>query len=268
VALLWLAYRILVLQPSNQRDWEFGMELLPHVSIAGDLVQMQHVRDFRWPADGPPSSAYFDRSFDLQKLERVWLVQEPFAVSWLPGFDGVAHTYFVFDFQGEPPVAVSVEARRERNEAYDTLLGMVNQYELIYVWGTELDETGRRAVRERNRLYMFPLLGSMDTARRLFLSLAESTRDLETHPRFYNTLTSNCTNELAKAANQAQPGAIPLSWALLFPGYADELLYELSFIPTDAPIDTIRQRYFITNVVQELADEPDFSRLLRTRIRS
>ncbi len=30
------------------------------------------------------------------------------------GFEGVAHTYFVLDFQDEPPVPASVESRRER----------------------------------------------------------------------------------------------------------------------------------------------------------
>lgn len=268
LALLWLAFRLFVLQPSNQRDWEYGQDRPAHVTIEGGVVHVQHVRDYRWPADGPPSAGYLDRSFDVQQLERVWFVQEPFAALQLPGFEGVAHTYFVFDFQDQPSVVVSVESRRERGEQYDSFRGLVNEYELIYVWGTEQDETGRRAILEKNILYMFPLLGSMDSARRLFLNLAEATRDLETRPRLYNTLSSNCTNELAKAANQAQPGAIPLNWALLFPGYADELLYDLGYIPHDAPLENIRQRYLITEVVTELIDEPDFSPLLRQRLRA
>jgi hypothetical protein len=139
--------------------------------------------------------------------------------------------------------------------------GLVNEYELIYIWGTEQDLTGRR-----NELYMYPLLGSMESARGLFWNLAEESRQLEQRPRFYNTFTSNCTNELAKAANQAQPGAIPWDAALLFPGYADRLLYDRGFIPNDAPLETVRQRYFVTDAVAALIDQPDFSRLLRLRL--
>jgi hypothetical protein len=182
------------------------------------------------------------------------------------GFAGVAHTYFVFDFQDQSPVAISVESRRERGEGYDSIHGLFNEYELIYIWGTEQDLTGRRAVLEKNQLTMYPLVGSMDSARRLFLDLAEVSQQLETLPRFYNTLTSNCTNELAKVANLAEPGAVPPNIALIFPGYADNLLYDLGFIPNDAPLDIIRQRYAITDSVMATVDQPDFSRLLRLRL--
>jgi hypothetical protein len=264
--LLWLGYRYFVLQPSNERDWEYGMDVLPHITIEGDVVHVQHVRDYRWPADGPPSSDYVDRTYDVRRLERVWFIEEPFTMTLFPGFKGVAHTYFVFDFQDQPPVAVSVESRRERGEQYDALRGMINEYELIYIWGMEQDLTGRRAVLEKNQLYMYPLVGSMDSGRRLFLNLADASRELETRPRFYNTLTSNCTNELAKAANQAQPGAIPPHFALIAPGYSDGFLYDLGFIPNDAPLETVRQRYAITDAVTALVDQPDFSRLLRHQL--
>jgi len=266
LVLLWLGYRLIVLQPSNQRDWEYGMETLPHITIDGGVVQVQHVRDFRWSADGPQSSEYVDRSFDVQQLERVWFVQEPFTIAPFYGFNGVAHTYFVFDFRDQAPVAISVESRRERGESYDSIRGLFNEYELIYIWGTEQDLTGSRAVLEKNQLYMYPLVGSIDSARRLFLDLADVSQQLETKPRFYNTFSSNCTNELAKVANEAQPGAIPPNIALIFPGYADSLLYDLGFIPNDAPLDAVRQRYAITDTVVATVDQPDFSRLLRLRL--
>jgi hypothetical protein len=217
LALMWLGYRLVVLQPTNQRDWEYGMDVLAHVTIEGDVVRVQNLRDFHWPADGPPSSGYVDRAFDVQRLERVWFVKEPFTIPWLRGFEGVAHTYFVFDFQDQPPAAVSVETRRERGEGYDAVHGLINEYELIYIWGTEQDLTGRRAVVESDELYMYPLLGSMESARRLFLNLAEESRQIEQQPRFYNTFTSNCTNELAKAANHAQPGGDSMGRGAPFP---------------------------------------------------
>jgi hypothetical protein len=266
LALLWVGYRLILVQPTNQRDWEFGMETLPHVTVDGDQVSVQHVRDFHWGADGSASPAYVDRTFDLQQLERVWFVEEPFTIAPFYGFTGVAHTYFVFDFAGQAPVAISVEARRARGQAYDALSGLFNTYELIYVWGTEQDLSGRRALVDRNQLYMYPVSGSIDSARRLFLDLAAESSGLETQPRFYNSVTSNCTNELAKEANRAQPGAIPLNIGLFLPGYADHFLYERGFIPHDAPFESVRQRYAITDFVAANVDQPDFSQQLRRHL--
>ena len=266
VVALPLAYRLIVIQPSNERDWEYGMQILPHITIDHDVVTVHNERDFRWSADGPLAARYIDQSFDVLRLERAWFVQEPFTIAPFSFFEGVAHTYFVFDFQDQSPVAVSVESRRERGQGYDPVHGLLNEYELIYVWGTEQDVTGRRAVLEKNQLYMYPIVGSIESGRRLFMRLAEESHQLETQPRFYNTFTSNCTNELAKAANEAQPGAIPPNVGLIFPGYADKVLYDLGFIPNDASFDAIRARYAITATVTATIDEPDFSRLLRDRL--
>jgi hypothetical protein len=266
VVLGWLAFRLLVPRPTNDADWEYGMATLPHVTISGENVTVEHVRDFRWGPDGPRGSDYVDRSFDVQQLRRVWFVEEPFKLAPFYAFNGVAHTYFVFDFRDQPPVAVSVESRRERGQSYDPVRGALNEYGLIYIWGTEQDVTGRRAVLEKNQVYMFPLVGSLESGRQLFMELARETQQLETQPRFYNTITSNCTNELAKVANKAQPGAIPPSPALVFPGYAVDLLYSLGYIPNDAPLEAVRQRHAITDTVAAIVQDPNFSRLLRIHL--
>jgi hypothetical protein len=180
LAILWLGYRFLVLQPSNERTWEYGMETLPHITVDGNIVDVESERDFRWTTDGPLSSDYVDRRFDVERLQRVWFVQEPFTIEPFDGLTGVAHTYMVFDFEDQPPVAVSLEARRERGERSDAVRGAFNDFELIYIWGTEQDVTGRRAVLERKQLYMYPLIGSADSGRRLFLELARASQELET----------------------------------------------------------------------------------------
>ncbi|HEY2596620.1 MAG TPA: hypothetical protein VGK33_22230, partial [Chloroflexota bacterium] len=56
LAASWLAYCFFVVQPTNQADWEYGMTTLPHVTIDGDVVTVQHQRDFRWSTTGPLSS--------------------------------------------------------------------------------------------------------------------------------------------------------------------------------------------------------------------
>jgi uncharacterized protein DUF4105 len=266
LALLCLTYIFLLLQPSNDRTWEFGMDHLPHITIQGSTVQVQDLRDFRYTATGTRSADFIDRVFALDRLERVWFVVEPFTGAPFSGFKGVAHTYFVFDFQDQPPLAISVEARREKDEPYEAFHGLFNQFELIYIWGTEDDLTGRRAVLEKNRLYMYPLTISVEAARELLLQLAQASRQLESHPRFYNTLTSNCTNELANAANRVKPGAIPPNLALVFPGYSNEVLYKLGFIPNDDSLEAIDRRYYVSDLVVANYDRTGFSELVRAAL--
>jgi hypothetical protein len=268
LALLWLIYRAFVLQPSNDRDWEYGMDRLAGITIRDGSVLVQNVRDFRYTARGVRSSNYLARTFEAERLERVWFVEETFTIGPFDDFNGIAHTYFVFDFREEPPVAISVEARRERGETYDIVRGALNQYELIYLWGAEDDLTVSRAVREKNRLYMYPLTIPIESARELFLQMARDTQHLETQPRFYNSLTSNCTTELAKAANKVQPGAIPPNIAVVLPGYSDEVLYDLGYLPGDVPLAELTRRSHITDLVLAHHEQADFSRRLRSELRS
>jgi hypothetical protein len=260
---LWLIYIFFILQPNNGRDWEAGMEHLPDITMADNSVVVEKVRDFDH-ASG--SFSYTARTFDINTIARVWFIQEPFTIEPFGGFKGVAHTYFVFDFAEQAPLAISVEARREKGEAYNAGRGLFNQYELIYIWGAEEDLTVRRVVLGDNKLYMYPLILSRTAAQRLFIQLASASQQLETRPRFYNTLTSNCTNELARVANSTEPGAIPPDLALIFPGFSDELLYKLGFIRSDAPLDELRNRYYISDVVKGIYQENEFARLLRSEL--
>ena len=251
------------MQPDNNRNWEVGMDRLPQITIKGNSVEVDDTRDFHYMLGSPVSANYVNRIFDMNKIERVWFVQEPFTIKPFTGFKGVAHTYFVFDFSDQNPVVISVEARREKEETFDAWRGLLNQYELIYVWGSEEDETVRRVIAEHNKLYMYPLTISNNGAKQLFLQLAQASLNLESQPRFYNTLTSNCTNELAKAANQVKANAIPFNIALNFPGYADEELYKLGFIPNNIPFEDLKRRSYISDIVGKNYNKADFSRQLR-----
>jgi hypothetical protein len=238
------------------------MEFLPDITISDSSIVVDKVRDFDY-ASG--SFNYTARTLDVNAITNVWFVQEPFDIEPFR-FKGIAHTYFVFDFAEQAPVAISVEARREKDEAYNAGRGLLNQYEMIYIWGAEEDLTVRRAVLGGNHLYMYPLTMSTTAAQQLFLQLAHASQQLEAHPRFYNTLTSNCTNELARVANTMQPGAIPRDIALIFPGFADELLYKLGFIRNDVSLAELRERYYISDFVKRSYEEEEVSGLLRANL--
>ena len=49
----------------------------------------------------------------------------------------LAHTMLSFGFEGDEYLAISAEVRTEKNEEYNPLLGLLNQYELTYVVADE-----------------------------------------------------------------------------------------------------------------------------------
>ena len=76
-----------------------------------------NVRDYRIDANGSVQPHFIDRSFRTDAVERAWFLVEPFSALPIEGYQGIAHTYFAFDISGQPPITLSVEARRERQEA-------------------------------------------------------------------------------------------------------------------------------------------------------
>jgi len=262
----WVVFTAALQRPSHVRDWESGFERLPSVTVADGVLSIHNLRDYRLDGDGVVRPGFVDQSLRLDDIERAWFLVEPFSALPFDGFKGIAHTYFAFDVKGQPPITVSIEARRERGETFDLGRGMLNQYELMYIWATEEDTTVKRALDQRNELYMFPLLVSRESTIRLVERLAATTAALEREPRFYNGLTSNCTSELAMAANSVRPGAIPVSIAWWLPGYSVDQLYDLGYIPHDRPLDETRRRYYISDLVRETHAEPDFSVRLRASL--
>jgi hypothetical protein len=257
IIIIFTVYLYFLTSPSNNRPWQDQYGTLPKVTTNSDKVTIENIRDWKYEGEITTSKDYINRTFDPKKINKVWLVVEPFG-----GFKAVAHTYFIFDFEGEAPLAISIETRREEGEDYSGTLGLLNKYELIYIWATEEDQAIRRAVLYKDNLHMYPLTISKDSTQKLFLQLAQETHKLESTPRFYNTLTSNCTNELAKNANKVAPGTIPFVYSLL-PGYSAEALYKLKLIDNSQPLEELKNKYYITEFVQKNYKDKDFSKKLR-----
>ncbi len=266
LVIVFLLYTTVILKPSHTRNWEVGFEKLPRIRIQKNIVSIEDFRNYEYGWDKIVAARYMKRQIDISTLERAWFIVEPFEGFPIVKFDGIAHTYFVFDFKGQKPVVVSVEARREKGEKFGLLPGILNRFELMYVWGSEEDLTAGRVLREHNQLYMYPLTISKTAAQKLFVQLAQTTQGIEKTPRFYHSLTSNCTNELAKNANQIKPGTIPYDLTWFLPGFAAQELYKLGFIPNSDPLPSITKKYYISELVKEYAGRSDFSELLRKKL--
>lgn len=252
---------MLLQAPSNDRDWTIDASRIPTIQENGDSMTIQDVRDWRYDEQGPTEERWIEQTYRPEDITAVWFVVNPFK-----GWDGVAHTMLVFDFKDREPVVVSVEARRENGEDFWVGYGLFRQYELAYIWGTERDLYTRRAVYWQEELYMYPLAMEHEYAVHLFKELAATTNDLHTKPRFYNSLTSNCTSVLADSANEVATGTVPWNIARILPGYSEEFLFELGYIDAEGSLDEINVRYAAHNIVREVAHEDDFSGELRKRL--
>ncbi len=245
-AAILILYVFVIQKPSNNKDWEVGFQTQSEIFTANNIVEVNNIRNWQYDENGKNTKQeYINETYDMDKIESVWFLVEPFS-----GFEGIAHTYFVFDFNDGKTIAVSVEARREKGEDFSALLGLFNKFELMHVWGTERDLTGSRIFVENSKIYMYLLKMPKSWSRNLFAQMVKETHNTNLNPRFYNTLTDNCTNVLAQAANQIKPGVIPLHFSWILPGYSDQLLYDLGFISRSKAFDELRKSSEISERVK------------------
>jgi len=245
--------------PSHERDWVPAQAQLPQVEIAGDRVFLENVRDFSYSAaDDVAEARYLDGDFQAREIESLW-----YGISHFSGY-GIAHTFLSFGFQDGRYLAVSIEARLESDETYHPLLGLIRQYELIYVIGTERDIVGLRSHWRDERVLLYELLVTPDEARDLFLSLMRDARQIDADPRFYNTLTDNCTTLLAEHAEALSGLRGGFDLRAIFPGRSDELLYELGLLDRSLGLEDLRAAARIDPSVTGV-DDTAFSARIRGR---
>ena len=256
VLAFWLSRQ----QPNETRPWAPDQARMPRITIDGSRVTIDAIRDF--PPDQAPSAAnsrYIEGVFDLDQLDSVWFVLVPFGATWR----GPAHSFISFGFSDGRYLAVSVEARRERDDPYRLIAGMLRQYELIYVIGEERDLIGRRVMQDGGDVYLYRMATQPASIRTVLLSTLRRADQLRTNPEFYNTVTNSCTSNLIDQVNGLNPGSVRWDWRQYVPGYADELALELGLLDTTESINAARARYRINREVSKHLHAPDFSARIR-----
>ena len=246
------------IRPSNDRDWQPEVARIPEATIDGDLVTVRNIRDFDYRSETDFTPRYYDRTFDLRRLDRVDLV----AAYWMG--PAIAHVFLTFGF-GDDHLAISIEARKERGEGYSSLAGFFRQYELIYVAGDERDLIRLRTSYRKDPpedVYLFRVQGPMENARRVFVQYMRAINELRDHPEFYNTLTTNCTNVIL-VNTRVNPDHLAFSWKILLSGYAPEYVYDAGRLDQSLPFEELKRRSHINAVAQAADQDPDFSRRIR-----
>ncbi|HYA30071.1 MAG TPA: DUF4105 domain-containing protein [Acidobacteriota bacterium] len=243
---------------SNDRDWQPEVAVTPYATINGDLVTIHGVRNFNYRTETDFDPHWEDRTYDLRKLDSVDIV----AVYWAG--KPIAHVMVSFGFEGKDFLSVSIETRKEKGEEYSTLAGFFRQYELIYVVADERDVIRVRTTyrRPQEEVYVYRTRAPLRNIRRIFLDYIKTINDMHERPRYYNTLTTNCTTSILMHTRM-NPESPPMSWKILLSGYVPDYLYEMGRIDTSMPFAELEKLSHVNARAHAADKDPAFSQRIR-----
>jgi hypothetical protein len=249
----------LTVQPSLDRDWTDDQKVLSHTTFNKDgTVTIENIRniDYRSTTEYDPS--YYSATYDPSKIKRAWFMVEPF------GSLNAAHTLVSFEFEDGRFLSVSAEIRKEKGESFSPLKGLLRRYELVYVVADERDVIRLRTNYRKDDVRLYPIDGEKESVKNVFLGMLARANKLATEPEMYNTLTNNCTTNLAHHVRAFSEAEIPW-WDVryLFPENADKVAYDAGLIDTDLPFEEARDYFYITDRAQKLDKDPEFSKKIR-----
>jgi uncharacterized membrane protein YhaH (DUF805 family) len=247
------------IEPSNDRDWQPDVAKLAYATIDGDKVTVHNIRNVAYRSETDYTPAWYDKTYDLSKLEGVDLV----AVYWMG--PAIAHTFVSFAFAGGDHLAISIETRKEKGEAYSTVKGFFRQYELYYVVADERDVIRLRTNYRHDPpedVYVYRTQGPIENGRRLFLEYVRQINALKAQPDFYNTLVNNCTTDIWYNS-RVNAAHLPFSWKILASGYVPEYLYESGRLDSSLPFPELQRRAHVNVRAQATDTAADFSQRIR-----
>lgn len=244
------------LEPSNDREWEASVARTPRAIVQGDQLTIENVRDFDYRSETDFDEVWETRTYDLSKLTGV----ELFMSYWSSPL--IAHTIMSWTFEDGPPLAISIETRKEAGEEYSAVLGFFRQFELYYVVADERDLVRLRTNYRGEDVYLYPLDATVETARRLLLNYIARINELATQPSWYNAATHNCTTTIRHHV-QAIGASGPWDYRFLVNGHLDELMYEQGVVDTSLPFSELRERSNVVEEANRADDDPEFSLRIR-----
>jgi hypothetical protein len=248
-------------QPPVNANWQEQLAVLSSAEFDGDLVTVKNVRNFRYsPTEKDMHADYYDKTYDLREIKKVWYVAEPFNEDRV-----AAHTFISFEFNNGDFLAITIEARKTKGQVYSTWKGMLRTYPLMYIAADERDVVLLRANVRKDKVYVYPAkLEKPENARLILVDMLTKMNELAVRPEWYNTFFANCTSQIAMHVNKLSPGRISkFSWQLLFTASADELALKRGLLDTDLPIEEARKKYSINENSMRVGDTPEYSKEIR-----
>jgi hypothetical protein len=259
-----LAFGILLLwwqriTPTNDRLWADDVAQITNGTIDGDRVTLRNVRNFDWRSNSDYTQRWESRSYDLTKLTSVDMI-----MSYWDGW-AIAHMLISFGFDDGQHVAFSVEVRRRKNETYSELGGFFKRDGLSIIAADERDVVRVRTNIRGEDDYLYRIRMPLAAMRSLFLGYVEQADRLLDTPRFYNTITVNCTT-LVYHMMKRIVGYLPWSYRLLFTGYLPAYVYRVGGLDQRFSLEELRALGRITDRARHSDRSETFSADIRKGI--
>lgn len=245
--------------PTNERLWADDVAQITHGSVDGNRVTLQNVRNFDWRSNSDYTQRWETRSYDLDKINSVDMI-----MSYWDG-RAIAHMLISFGFDDGQHVAFSVEVRRRKSAGYSELGGFFKRDGLSIIAADERDVIRVRTNIRGEDDYLYRIRMPLPAMRSLFLGYVEQADRLVDTPRFYNTITVNCTM-LVYHMMQRIVGYLPWSYRLLFTGYLPEYVYRVGGLDKRFKLEELRALGRITERARQSDRSVSFSADIRKGI--
>lgn len=242
-------------KPAEDRDWAFDVAHGVQAQVDGNKVRLSNVRNFDWIDTTTANQSWEDRNLDISKLQSV----DMFTSVW--DHPSIAHLLVSFGFSDGQRVVFSLETRKESHESFNLLGGFFRQFELILLATTEEDAVKLRTSYRKEDVRRYEVNLNEKHRRDLFMSYINLAQEMQNEPKFYNTLTSNCTTEAYRIAKVVKPG-MSADWRLVLSGHLAAFVDDMGGFQGSMPIEQRIEEAAITSKALAYSG-PDFSAAIR-----
>ncbi len=246
-------------QPTNQREWADDVAQMTTGVVDGDHVTLHNVRNFDWRTNTDYVQRWEARTYDMRGLDSVDMVLSYWSMS------AIAHVLISFGFNDGEHVVFSVEVRREKTESFSEIGGFFKEFELSVIASDERDVIRVRTNVRGEDDYLYRIRMPGPAIRSLFLAYVNQANEVARAPRFYNTITANCTTIIYHMAKRIV-GHLPLDYRLLLSGYLPSYVYKIGGLDSRFSLEELRARGRITERAKKSDRRDTFSADIREGI--
>jgi Domain of unknown function (DUF4105) len=253
--LLWWQH----IAPTNDKIWAPDVAQMTTGTVEGDRVTLYNVRNFEWRSNTDYIQRWETRHYELDRLNSVDMI-----MSYWTG-PAIAHMLISFGFDTGEHVVFSVEIRPEAQDGFSELGGFFKEFELSIIAADERDVIRVRTNVRGEDDYLYRIHMPVPDMRSLFLAYIGEANALTRTPRFYNTITVNCTT-LVYHMMKRIVGYLPMDYRIVFSGYLPEYVYRVGGLDNRYSLAALRALGRITDRAKKADRSDTFSADIREGI--